>query len=499
MRLRTTFRHLLLAASYGVVGIVVAGLTLFISHMRDRPDLQPWHLAALDGEFSAADSDRIRGLGDYLRLEDELFAELDAEVYSKLPENLSRINRFRRGSVVDPASFGQNWNRTFELPVERPRAGFLMLHGLSDSPYSWRALGQALHERGIWVVGLRLPGHGTAPVGLAEVDWQDFTAAVRLAARDMAAKLGAERPLYLAGYSNGAALAVQYSLAVLEGEDLPRPAGLLLISPAIAVSSTAALAEWSLRLARLPGLEKLAWLSILPEYDPFKYNSFAVNAGQQIYGLTSDIAARIDRLDPGTGIRDFPPILGFQSVVDSTIPPAALVQSLLARLAPNKHRLVLFDVNREADTAALFAADPRAAVEELLQHELPFELDLITNRDPQSLDLMAVHKAALEPGFSEQPLALAWPKEIYSLSHVALPFPADDPAYGASDAAAGRDVTLGSVELRGELAVLQVPLEQFMRLRYNPFFPYLRQAVLDRYASNPEAGQSVPTAKVRAP
>lgn len=486
MRLRTALRHLLLAASYGIVGIVVAGLTLFVSHMRSRPDLEPWHLAELEAEFSAADSDRIQSLAAYRRLEDALFAELDTEVYARVPERANRINRFRHGSVVDPARYPRNWNRTFELPAEDPRAGFLMLHGLSDSPYSWRALGQALSERGVWVVGLRLPGHGTAPAGLADVDWEDFAAATRLAARDLASRLGPDRPLYLAGYSNGAALALQYTLAMLEGEALPRPAGLLLISPAVAVSPAAALAKWNLLLARIRGLEKLAWLSVLPEYDPFKYNSFAVNAGQQIYRLTRDIAERIARLDPGSGIADFPPILAFQSVVDNTIPPAAFVQSLMARLAPNGHRLVLFDVNREADTAALFAANPRAAIEELLARELPFELDLITNRDPHSLDLMTMHKAPLALKATEEPLPLTWPTEVYSLSHVALPFPTDDPAYGAFDSAGESRVTLGSVELRGELAVLQVPLEQFMRLRYNPFFPYLRDAVLERYAPDPD-------------
>ena len=59
----------------------------------------------------------------------------------------------------------------------------LLLHGMSDAPYSLRALGEALHARGFHVLGLRLPGHGTAPSGLVTATWEDMAAAVALAAR----------------------------------------------------------------------------------------------------------------------------------------------------------------------------------------------------------------------------------------------------------------------------------------------------------------------------
>ena len=46
-------------------------------------------------------------------------------------------------------------------------------------------------------------------------------------------------------------------------------------------------------------LTKLGWTDVLPEYDPFKYNSFPIEAGEQIYDLTMEvnrrIAARLDR------------------------------------------------------------------------------------------------------------------------------------------------------------------------------------------------------------
>jgi len=61
-----------------------------------------------------------------------------------------------------------NWNRSFVLPQEEPALGVLLLHGLSDSPYSLKALGERLNGQGAMVLGLRIPGHGTAPSGLVE-------------------------------------------------------------------------------------------------------------------------------------------------------------------------------------------------------------------------------------------------------------------------------------------------------------------------------------------
>ena len=46
------------------------------------------------------------------------------------------------------------------LPDGPVRGGVVMLHGLTDAPYSLRSIGQALVARGYYVVGLRLPGQG---------------------------------------------------------------------------------------------------------------------------------------------------------------------------------------------------------------------------------------------------------------------------------------------------------------------------------------------------
>jgi len=38
--------------------------------------------------------------------------------------------------------------------------------------------------------------------------------------------------------------------------------------------------------AIFPVFAKAAWLAVLPEFNPFKYNSFPVNGGRQSFRLT---------------------------------------------------------------------------------------------------------------------------------------------------------------------------------------------------------------------
>ena len=117
-----------------------------------------------------------------------------------------------------------------------PRGAVLLLHGMTDSPYSLRAIGMVLHEAGFHVLGLRLPGHGTAPAELKHVRWRDMAAAVRVATDHLFQRVG-NRPLHIVGYSTGGALALNYSLDALEDPSTRSPASLILVSPAIGVTA----------------------------------------------------------------------------------------------------------------------------------------------------------------------------------------------------------------------------------------------------------------------
>lgn len=124
------------------------------------PALEIWHTASLSTEFTARNATPKSTLQDYINQEERLFRELKSKIYDRVaPTEDLKFCRFRAGGPQDPGRWGTNWNRTFELVPEDIQGGALLLHGLTDSPYSLRKIGEILHVMGFYVLGLRLPAH----------------------------------------------------------------------------------------------------------------------------------------------------------------------------------------------------------------------------------------------------------------------------------------------------------------------------------------------------
>lgn len=482
------FRFLRGLAASALLGLVLIGTGGWLYFALAGPEPQVWHRAALKQEFTAGQADEVTTLADYRALEDRLFQELREKVYAKVvPGNLAPFNRYAIGSRSDPGTWPVNWNRTFELGPEPAPAAVLLLHGLTDSPYSLRSIGEHLAARGLHVVGLRLPGHGTAPSGLLSFEFEDMQAAVRMAMRDLRRRLGPDVPIYMIGYSNGGALAVDYSLSLLEGEALPRPAGLVLLSPAIAVSKLAVVGRLRTGVSELPGFGRAAWQGITAEVDPYKYQSFSFHAAGETQRLTSRVDARLAKLAKQGPIPAFPPVLVFLSTVDATVQAPAVVDVLLGRLAQGDHELVLFDVNREAAVQPLLVADPGPLTQRLLDApQRPYALTVITNVNPRTEQVKELHADPRSGRQTARLLDLTWPSGVFSLSHVSLPFPPDDPLYGYESREDTGHVQLGRIEAHGEIGVLQIPNWMLTRQRSNPFHAYLLERVDDFVA--PAAG-----------
>ena len=103
---------------------------------------------------------------------------------------------------------------------------------------------------------------------------------------------------------------------------------------------------------------------------------------------------------------------------------------------------------------------------------------VVTNAAPDRRDVEA---QTVEPGVvsvTNRPLGLAWPAEVFSLTHIALPFAANDPLYGidSSGELAGL-LPIGRLSPRGERAVLTVGADTLMRLSSNPFFPFIADRI----------------------
>ena len=174
--------------------------------------LSRWHRWAPPAEAKAGDlGDRVT-LADYLGREERVFAELRAEIEDRLAPGAQTLgNRYWRNSLSH-ATVSPRTGPLLSPRAAAPRCGALMLHGLTDSPYSMRSLARVFSEEGCTVLALRMPGHGTTPRGLVEADWEDWAAAVRIGWRSLAASAPEEQPLFLVGYSNGGALAVDAAL-----------------------------------------------------------------------------------------------------------------------------------------------------------------------------------------------------------------------------------------------------------------------------------------------
>ncbi len=233
------------------------------------PPLEPWHTHVppeLSGsELREADWDA------WLASEDAAFADVRANVTAKLEAaERNPANRYFEGSPLYPGRFAHDWNRSYVLEPDAPPAGVVvLLHGLTDSPYSLRHVAEHYRARGWLALGIRLPGHGTVPAALAKVGWQDWMAATRLAVREARRRAGPGVPFHLVGYSNGGALAVKYALAALEDPSLTMPDRIVLLSPMIGVTAFARFAGVLGWPAIIPRFAKTAWLGIEPEYNPF--------------------------------------------------------------------------------------------------------------------------------------------------------------------------------------------------------------------------------------
>lgn len=471
-------KKILMALLFGFVGGAAALIFVMVAILENRPELKVWHEVSLGAEYTA--DSPVTNLEGYLALEEQLFRQLAQQVLDRLPAaEKGPINRYHRGSLSDPARWERNWNRTFELEFNRPAAGVLLLHGMSDAPYSLRALGDRLNQNGAWVVGLRLPGHGTIPSGLVHLKWEDMAAAVRLAMRHLKDRVGS-RPIFLVGYSTGGALAMEYALETLDEAILPQVERIVLISPAMGVTRLAALSIWQARIGKWLGLPKLSWNSILPEYNPFKYSSFAINAGDQVYRLVRTIQSRLDTALATGNMERFPPVLTFQSVVDATVSTPAVITGLYNKLVNSGDELVMFDINHQTGVDGLLASDPLTPLRYLMGNaRSSYVLSLVSNLHPKTSRVAVYRSKGSLDDESSTPLAWQWPHGIHSLSHIALPFSVNDPLYGVSETTVSPGIALSKITLRGERGVINIPPAEMLRLKWNPFYPYLEQRVMN--------------------
>lgn len=479
-RVLAWFRWFAKKASLVAIGALLAVL-VFRSYLAITGDpLEPWHTYRPQemSERQLAASD----WSAYLEHEEQLMESVRDKVSRRLESDATDLaNRYHPDSPLNPDKFAQNWNRSYVmLPEGAPRGSVVLLHGLTDSPYSLRHVAAHYRNRGFAAVGIRLPGHGTVPAGLIGIGWEVWDEATKLAVREATRLAGPGKPLHLVGFSNGGALAMKYALDAISDKTFARPTQIILFSPMIGITEMARFAGVAGWPAVFPGFARAAWLGIMPEFNPFKYNSFPVNGARQSSLATRSLQPRLARYAQEGRMAEMPPVLTFQSLVDFTTSTRAVITSLYAQLPANGSELVLFDINRNAKFGPLMRNGGHVDLSGMLpKPPRDYAVSLVTNRSPTTNEVVEALVPAKGTDENRRDLGLFFPNGVFSLSHVALPFPLDDSLYGIhppqGEPAFG--VHLGALAPRGERGTLIVTLDALVRMSCNPFHSFAMEKI----------------------
>jgi len=218
--------------------------------------------------------------------------------------------------------------------------GFLLIHGLTDSPYLMRSVAESLHKAypcGV-VRAILLPGHGTVPGDTLSMKYEEWiqTTAYGVRSFEKDAKIS---KLYLVGFSTGAALALRH---VKDSGNAGKVQGLVLLSPALKAKSP---------LAWLAGSAELFsdWQSIYPERDAARYESFSYHAAAEFYELTRGLSDGGYTLDI--------PLLMAVSGDDSTIDALAARRFFCDSPVTGRRALIWYRSGYTEDSTAALCSD----------------------------------------------------------------------------------------------------------------------------------------------
>lgn len=270
----------------------------------------------------------------------------------------------------------------FELQQNNSQKAVLLIHGLTDSPFTFHDLAAFYYQQGYTVRTILLPGHGTAASALSSVSakqWQQATQyAIKQTVNDFDQVL-------LGGYSTGSALILDY---ITSQPVNPKIIAAMLFSPASEPhNKNGWLAKW---IDYIPFVD---WIDKDADIDFAKYESFPFNAAAAADKAMSTVSlASIKK-------RTIPNLAIFSafSEVDTTIDNQATLQLLNTLHDPKKRpankldRLVFY--GNKAAIPANFANDYRVV-------------------NPQC-----------KKGIC---------KKIYDISHIAIPNSPHNPHYGVS-------------------------------------------------------------------
>jgi len=186
------------------------------------------------------------------------------------------LDRARREGVA------REGNLPFLLrPAGKAKAGILLVHGFTGSPWEMRPFGEALCEAGFLCLGVRLPGHGTRPEDLAQRRCEEWLEAVERGYRLLAAE---GLYVYGIGQSTGALLLLALPAAC-------RPRGLVLLSPFLRLRHRLAPAAGLIRF-----FKRFQTRPRPLHLQPYYYDRRPVNGVYQLYRLVRRVRPELPQI-----------------------------------------------------------------------------------------------------------------------------------------------------------------------------------------------------------
>jgi esterase/lipase len=223
-------------------------------------------------------------------------------------------------------------NAPFEWPTKKqcphsPTKGILLVHGLFETPFEFKDLARVFHERCFLVRAVILPGHGTRPADLIDINYQDWVETVDYGIRSLQSEVD---EVYIAGFSLGGLLAAN---TLLDNSGIKAA---VLIAPAIGLRAPALI--WNTQWLRYIK----DWVVKRPYGMPVRYISIATNAPAQTYSLSQNFNRKLEVR------KKFPaPVLLIVSIEDIAIQSETALKSFSDFAKHDKSRALVFSMSKQ--------------------------------------------------------------------------------------------------------------------------------------------------------
>ncbi|SEH34421.1 alpha/beta hydrolase [Magnetospirillum fulvum] len=366
-----------------------------VRHGLSAMPLEPWRDGTSDKSFAAYVADTRAGL--------------DAARTAVEPDAAKRAAQVE---LVAP----RQWPLAEECGGTA-KDGVLLIHGLSDSPFLMKDLGDALARlpgKCLLVRSILLPGHGTLPGDLVRPTAAQWKAAVRYGTDSFAGQVGR---VHLVGFSTGATLALDL---VLNGAPTAPPvASLILLSPSIGLTNRFPLHRIPFGFELFQAIMTAAsgfgpeghWLRIDEDQDFAKAESFPVMAPRPLMEVMTEV-------ETSTRPLTLPVLMAF-AAEDVTVDSLASLDFFHARVSNPDSRVLLYVA------PATLAAQP----------------DLYAARERRDHRIVCLHGLGGDDvgcAPARSPAAVTCPFGdqagtcITALSHIGIPISPTNPHYGAT-------------------------------------------------------------------